>query len=336
LVKKQTSSKKVENNILNKSSWSDSIFGKVRIESQDTYFENVSTKISNKISRYKKLYHIVKNCYKIIIHIRGPFHVLPDFLILASGASGTTSMMELYLQSNKYIKPSKTNEIFYFDKKYYNHVNWYKIFFPTIFEKFFQIHILKKKFIVGEDTGKYLLHHQAPKRVKETIPNAKFIVMMRNPIDRSFSNYKRQIRNGKQKLTFEESINIENNTVQKELDAIKKDENYHGQYLAQAYLTRSKYVNALERWFEFFPKEQFLFINTDDYFKNPIYSYHKILEFLNLPKHTPKITGKRGISQRDKSKDTKLKPETQKYLKEYFKPYNEKLFKLINERYDWD
>ena len=92
----------------------------------------------------------------------------------------------------------------------------------------------------------------------------------------------------------------------------------------------------VENWLKYFPKEQFLFINSNNYFKDPLTEYNKILEFLGLPSHHPNIKGKRGISPKELYDNVTIEPKTIEFLHNYFPPWNEKLFKLIDERYNWD
>ena len=95
----------------NISSWFDAILGRIRTDEWNNFYENLPTKLSNKFYKNKAFSNILKSFYKLYCEIFGPFHILPDFLILGPGACGTTSMLELYLRSHKDIVPSKINEI---------------------------------------------------------------------------------------------------------------------------------------------------------------------------------------------------------------------------------
>ena len=154
----------------NKSSWFDAILGRVRTDEWDNFYENVPTKLGSKFNNNKKLHGLLKNLYKIYCDIVGPFHTLPDFLILAPGACGTTSMYELYLRSNEHMLPSKINEIFYFNTKHTNSINWYKVLFPSVFTKKIRS-VVGKKTLTCDGTGSYILDPHAPKRIKKMIPD---------------------------------------------------------------------------------------------------------------------------------------------------------------------
>ena len=315
----------------NKSSWLDAILGRVRTDEWDNFYENVPTKFGSKFYDNERFHGLLKKLYKIYCGIIGPFHILPDFLILAPGACGTTSMLELYLRSNEHILPSKINEIFYFNIKHTNSINWYKVLFPSIFTKKIR-RLIGKKTLTCEATGSYILDPHAPKRIKKIMPNVKFVVMLRNPIDRTLSHYKRRIRNGREKRAVEEVIEYELNNFKKEFQEYAKNETV---YPFTSYLTRSRYVEQIENWLRYFPKEQFLFINSNDYFKDPLKEYNRILEFVCLSSHHPNIQGKRGITPPEWFANITIKPETIEFLRNYFQPWNEKLFNLIGVKYDW-
>ena len=319
----------------NKSTIFDAIFQRVKTDKWDNFYENFPTKLSNKLDNNIKLVNILKQIYRIYCNVLAPFHILPDFLILAPGACGTTSMLELYLRSNKEILPSKVNEITYFDQKHNKPVNWYKMFFPTILTKKIR-QILGKKTLTGEATGGYILNPNAPIRIKKIMPKVKLVVMIRNPVDRTLSHYKRRVRITKEKQLLEDLIEHELKHFDEEFEEYINNEKSISRYPLISYLTSSKYSQHIEHWLKIFPKEQFLFINANEYFKNPLKEYNKILKFLGLPPHYPKISGQRGISPKGIYNETAIKPQTIEYLKNYFIPHNKRLFELINEEYNWN
>jgi len=55
-----------------------------------------------------------------------------------------------------------------------------------------------------------------------------------------------------------------------------------------------------------------------------------------LEPHYPVVKGKRGIVPPKLMENIKLNDNTRKFLQNYFKPWNEKLFKVIGEEYDWN
>jgi len=85
----------------------------------------------------------------------------------------------------------------------------------------------------------------------------------------------------------------------------------------------------------YFDKSQFLFLNSDSYFKNPQEEYNRVLSFLDLPPDYPLVTGKRGINPSGIYENIQLNDDTREKLKKYFEPWNNKLFNLIGHEFDW-
>jgi hypothetical protein len=194
---------------------------------------------------------------------------------------------------------------------------------------------LGKKTLTCEASGSYILNPNSPKRIKEIIPNVKFIVMLRNPVDRTLSHYKRRIRNKIETKSLDDLIKYELNNFEKEFANYVNNENSIALYPAISYLSNSKYSQQIEIWFKYFPRDRFLFINSNDYFKNPLKEYNRILTFLELPSHYPDIKGKRGITPSGIYDKIIIQPKTIKFLNDYFLSWNEKLFNLIKVKYNW-
>ena len=148
----------------------------------------------------------LKRAYRIMTN---QIRVLPDFVVIGSTKSGTTSLHYYLIQHPNII--SERN-VHFFEYMQTNSIEWYRAHFPTKAYKNFKKIIRKEKLIVGEQTATYIFHPLIPKRVHATIPNAKLIVVLRNPVDRAFSNYQHQVREGIEKRTFEDAIKSELNS----------------------------------------------------------------------------------------------------------------------------
>ena len=64
--------------------------------------------------------------------------------------------------------------------------------------------------------------------------------------------------------------------------------------------------------------------------KSPSYAITQVYQFLGLPKYEHKFFEKRKQASYDKMSDN-----IRKELEEFFKPYNEELFKLIGKSFEW-
>ena len=104
-------------------------------------------------------------------------------------------------------------------------------------------------------------------------------------------------------------------------------------YFTYSYFERGIYVDKLQRWMQVFPKEQFLIIQSEEFFKNPSIIYKQVLEFLGLPKH--ELDNYKQYRKQDYSKSN-IDPNLRKKLVEYFKPHNQRLYEFLGQKFDWD
>jgi hypothetical protein len=293
-------------------------------------FYNLRKYIVPKLSKHPKIRIFFSKIYKIYFSIFGQLHVLPDFYILGGQKCGTTSMF-VYLSKHPGILSPSSKDIRFFDKYFFKGENWYRINFPLKLTKLFAIR-KHAKILTGEGTERYLDHPFAPQRIKEITPNAKFIILLRNPIDRAHSHYTMIYRRNSESSSFVDAIENEKERITEPFNKMLNDSNYYSDiYFRHAYLHRGIYVDKIKRWMEVFPKEQFLIIQSEEFFKNPSKIYNDVLEFLGLPSYDLKEYD--AIRKQQKSI---LEKHTRDKLQHYFKPHNDKLYELLGKKFDWE
>jgi len=262
----------------------------------------------------------------------GKLRVLPDFLIIGAQKAGTTSLYN-YLEKHPYIWSAYSKEVNFFDLNYTKGINWYKSFFPSKLLKFLINIFTDRKLITGEGSTYYLLHPHVAKRVYNHLPNVKIIVLLRNPIYRTFSGYHHSVNTGLEYLPFNEAIKREEERISQEFEKIKKNGNYKSKlFPGLAYKTRSIYVNQLRSWFEYFPRNQILIIKSEDFFRDPQATLNRVYQFLDIPKWELKEFKKFMAETGQKKIDEEIKT----YLSKYFHPYNKELYDLLKNDLGWD
>ena len=98
-----------------------------------------------------------------------------------------------------------------------------------------------------------------------------------------------------------------------------------------SYLLRGLYAEQLEAWFKIFEKDQILVVDFEEFIKIPNKVLNEIFEFLELPSYEQKNISKLNVGEYHS-----MDPQTRKFLIEYYKPDKEKLYKLLNRKFDWD
>jgi len=75
-----------------------------------------------------------------------------------------------------------------------------------------------------------------------------------------------------------------------------------------------------------------LVLKSEDLYEEPAEIYKKTLKFLNLPDwELPQYKKYNYLDDKPK-----MNPITRKNLVDYFKPYNEKLYKFLGKNFSWE
>ena len=277
----------------------------------------------------KKLYRIFR--YTIISRhffgITSGLRVLPDFIVIGVGRSGTTSLFN-YLEQHPSIVKSSYDEIGFFDDNFHLGMSWYRSMFPTVFTKFL-IKLKTKHFMTYEVTPWYVRRPWTARRIKSIFPNIKLIVVLRNPVDRTYSHYHMEKRNN-EKRDFETEIE-EDITHISQWDKKPKDDSYFLNEVQNSKLARGFYYEQLKQWFEIFPKKQILIIPSEKLSVQTIDTVQEVFGFLNLPKYEIKNTKKVNVAKYEK-----MDQKTRERLVEFFRPHNKRLYDLLNSEFEWD
>jgi hypothetical protein len=192
---------------------------------------------------------------------------LPNFMCIGASKSGTTSLYDILKQHSDIFLPSfKEPHFFDIPSVYQNGIEWYK---KTYFQS------LKNEKCIGDFSPTYLFDEHAPERILNDLGvNVKFIIILRNPVDRAYSHYLHSKRDQHENLSFKEALFLEKERFS------KKD---YLSYLRFSYTAQGMYCQMLIRYFKFFPRDNFLIINFEEEFVNQRGgTINRILNFLDL------------------------------------------------------
>jgi Sulfotransferase domain len=270
--------------------------------------------------------------------------LLPDFLIIGGQRCGTTSLY-FYLTELPGIARALNKEVHFYDDHFKEGLGWYRAQFPYSFLKYYIKSVRKEHFITGESSPYYLFHPLISSRLAEVTPHAKLIVLLRNPIDRAYSHHWLVTEEGHETLPFEEAIKREEERLAGETEKLLADENYESfNHRHFSYLARGIYVDQLKRWMQCFPREQFLILQSEQFYKNTAAVLKQTLDFLGIPGGTLFTDNKEFKQYREPNKKgyqniqkpPKLDPKVREYLVEYFRPHNARLYELLGQDFGWD
>jgi Sulfotransferase domain len=245
---------------------------------------------------------------------------LPDFLILGAQKAGTTALYA-YLRWHPQITGPSWKEVSYFDRHYGRGRRWYRGHFPA----------RSGERLVGEASPGYLFHPLAPERVAETVPGAKLIALLRDPVDRALSHYHHEVALGREPLSFEDALDAEPERTRGEEEHLVREPGYwSAPWWDHTYLARGRYAEQLERWLAVFRREQLLVLASEELAADPGRTYARVLEFLGAPRHElesyPRVY---------EQAYAEMRADTRRRLVNYFAEPNGRLYELLGRDFGW-
>lgn len=203
---------------------------------------------------------------------------LPNFLLIGVQKSGTTSVYN-YLNQHPQIFLSPLKETNFLERdwasleasaKRYPHESCYSL------EHYQQLFAdVADEAAIGEASPNYLFHYKtAIPEIKKLVPDAKLLVMLRNPVQRAYSDYLMHVRDSLSELSLEEHLEKRPNTSHT--------------------LLKGKYGHQLTEWFQAFPREQFKILFYEDLCQDAQKFTAEIYEFLNVDTSFETDTRKRA------------------------------------------
>ncbi len=256
--------------------------------------------------------------------------VLPNVIMLGAQRAGTTSLYQ-YLAQHPLFVPAITKEIHYFDRHWDRSLTWYRANFPLeTYQRMIQAREGQAP-ITGEATPGYLFHPGIPERVASLGLDARFIVVLRDPVARAYSHYHHTRRNGWEPLSFEEAIDAEAARLDGEFERHREDpEHVSPGFFRHSYLSRGRYAEQLERWFDRFDRDRFLVLFSRDLFADPNAVLWQVTDFLGLPPFQVETPDKHNAGSYDA-----MPKRLRRRLRSYYEPQDEALSELLGRELPW-
>ena len=211
---------------------------------------------------------------------------LPNFIIIGTSRAGTTSLY-YYLKQHPqiYMSPVKEPGFFVFEgrkemltpvgRRKLPRFAWDWDAYRSLFDG------VRHEKAIGEATSGCLYHPWVPEKIHSRLPDVKMIAVLRNPIDRAYSLYLLHVRDGLETATsFAESLALEEERISQ------------GMFYCH-YKKGGLYAEQLQRYFKYFPREQFRIFLYEDLKNDPLRVVQEIFQFLEVdPSFVPDMSAK--------------------------------------------
>jgi len=190
-----------------------------------------------------------------------------DFIVAGAQKSGTTAL-NYYLKRHPQIALPVKKEVHFFDNDELfaggnvSYERLHEMFRPA-----------RSGTIAGENTPIYIYWRPALPRIRNYNSAMKFVVILRSPIERAFSQWNMQRSRGNEPFEFLQAVEAEPRRI---ADAAPQ------QLRKFSYVDRGRYADQLERAFRLFPREQFLVIKYETFRAQQRETVEGVFRFLNL------------------------------------------------------
>ena len=255
----------------------------------------------------------------------------PHFMLIGAQKTGTSSLYS-WMTKHPDVLAARSKELHYFNRHIESKpLDAYLQGFPLQPTISALSTIRRRPVVTGEATPAYLFHPLVPQRVHRHFPDARLIVILREPAERARSHYWMKVNRGTETLSFEQAIASEQDRIRPELEKIGRGESPGAALQRWSYLARGHYAEQLERWLSFFRREQLLILQFEQLVEDPAQVYTKALTHLGID---PDIAPMPALQARRVGSKQEPDPNTTKWLKEHFRESNERLNALAGINYN--
>lgn len=186
---------------------------------------------------------------------------LPNFAVIGGARCGSTSLYH-YLRPHPEVFLPRRKELHFFDYDFERGLDWYRRYFSGV----------DGEVAIGDVTPNYMYYPPSIERMASVIPDARLVAILRNPVDRAHSHYWMNRRQGKERLSFPEALNAEE-------ERLATGDRTATRF---AYVDRGRYLVQLERVCRHYPRERLLVLLFDDLRADPVGTYRRLCAFLGV------------------------------------------------------
>jgi hypothetical protein len=173
----------------------------------------------------------------------------------------------------------------------------------------------------GEKSTSYIEVAYAAQQIALHLPDAKFVFMLRNPIERAQSNYWFSVKNGFETLPIADALYGEAARVA-HYDASKISVSPY------AYLQRGRYIEYLQLYARYFDRSQIHVMIYEQVVTNP-QAAAELYAFLGIDTGHVPASQFQVINANDERSHEPLAPELMTYMRDHFTASNAQLFDYL-------
>ena len=188
-----------------------------------------------------------------------------DFVIGGAQKGGTSALDSFLRQHPEICMPTTRKELHFFDREEENrdYKKYHRNFKPK----------KNQHRVIGEASPIYMYWETAPYRIWKYNPQMKWILALRNPVERAFSAWNMESKRDHEKLPFAEAIEKEAERCRMALPV---------QHRVYSYIDRGFYAHQVRRLFNIFGKESCLVLLSEELRNEHQKTLRRVFEFLGV------------------------------------------------------
>jgi hypothetical protein len=196
----------------------------------------------------------------------------PEVYIIGAQRAGTTFLSYLLSQHPK-VCLSNPKEAAFFTKNWDKGLEWYKKRFHGTPDQIFVD--ATPSYSAAPLTSDHNEHRGqskfqgVPERIHSISPGARFIYLLRDPVERTYSSYLHSVKGGYERRPFRHAITED-----------------------PLYLRTSDYQGQLQQYLRYFPRAAFLILIFEELVDDPVVTARKCFEFMGIDVDVPLTTDK--------------------------------------------
>lgn len=226
----------------------------------------------------------------------------PNFIIGGTAAGGTSFLSSILVQHPQIYLPKEMRPEPHFFYKSWEFQKGAEYYLQRWFSD-----VPSSAGAIGERSSSYLFGGEAvANKIFNIYPNMKFVFTLRNPIERTWANYRYTVLQGLEDLSFEDAL-------KNEVDRIAQQTGIWSEIQPHNYTGRGFYASQLRQYLKFFPQKSILLIKSELLSKQTDAELRKIYEFLGLS-----ILDFDYVRAPDHTSVSVVDPKLQKDLRNYF------------------
>ena len=187
----------------------------------------------------------------------------PDFVVVGAQRAGTTSLMAL-LRQHPDVGQLPDRELHFFDFHFSYGPSWYRSHFTG-------------PGVLGESSPYYLFHPDCADRVATTCPHSRVVCVLRDPIERAYSQWQWNRARGREHLQFVDALSEERSRLDRS-DGWGRGSAYQD----HSYISRGDYRLQLERWKSHIAGDRLVVLDGHQLFAGSREERGRLFSFLDI------------------------------------------------------